>query len=112
VGNVSVAMAADLVDEMVADQIFLGKAGADQAVEIVAQSLCIKQFVTNVGSLARYLLGQLVVSQCIAMFVLEVRKKLEIIEGAIDSRKRIMTATKLLSSQILEVILVREIMMS
>jgi hypothetical protein len=92
--NVSVeAMEADLVDETEADQIFLGKAGADQAVEIAVQSLCIKQFVINAGSLARYLSVQVMTGRCIAMFVLKVRKKLEIIEEA-------------------GVILVKEIMMS
>jgi hypothetical protein len=105
-------MEADLVDETEADQIFLGKAGADQAVEIVAQSLCIKQFVINVGSLARYLSVQLMASQCIAMFVLEIRKKLKIIEGAIDSRRKILIVTKLPSKLILGAISVKEIMMS
>ncbi len=101
-----------MVDETKADQIFPGKAGADQAVEIVAQSLCIKQFVINVRSLARYLSVQLLASQCIAMFVLKARKKPEIIEGAIDSRKKILIVTKLPSKLISGVILVKEIMMS
>ncbi len=110
--NVSVgAMEEDLTDETEADQIFLGEAGADQAVEIVARSLCIKQFVINVGSLARCLSVQLLASRCIATFVLEVRKKLEIIERAIDSRKKILIVTKLPSELILGVILAKEIVM-
>jgi hypothetical protein len=76
--NVSVGtMEADLIDETEADQIFPGKAGAGQVAEIVAQSLCIKQFVINAGSLARFLSGHLATSQCIAMFVLEAKKKLD-----------------------------------
>lgn len=103
--NVSVDTEADLVDEVVAEVDLVG-------VEIAAQPLCIKRFATNVESHARYLLGQLVIGQCIAMFVLGVKKKLEIIETGIDSRKRIMTATKLLSSQILEAISVRGVVMN
>jgi len=78
VENVSVAMVADLVDE------------------IVAQSSCIKRFATNVESHARCLSDQPVVSRCIAILVLEVKGKPEIIEAGVDS----------------EVILVKEIMMS
>jgi hypothetical protein len=107
-----VAMEADLADETEADQIFPEKAGADQAVEIVARSLCIKQFVLNAGNLVKYLSVQLMASRYIAIFVLEAGKKPKIIEGAIDFRKRILIVTKLPLKLILEVILVKEIMMN
>ncbi len=107
-----VAMEADLVDEMEADQIFPGKAGADQAVEIVVQSPCIKQPVPNAENPARYLSAQLMASQCIAMFVSEAGEKPEITEEATDPRKRILIVTKLPSKLILGVILVKDIMMS
>ena len=101
-----------MIDETEAGQIFPEKAGADQAIEIVAQSLCIKQFVLNAVSSARYLSVQLMASRCIAMFVLEARKKPEIIEEATDSSKRILIAIKLPSKLILGAILAKEIMMS
>lgn len=76
------AAEADLADEIVA--------------EIAVQSLCIRQFATNAGSPARFLLSQLAASQCIAMFVLEARRKPEIIEGETDFRKKVLIVTKLL----------------
>ncbi len=76
--------------------------GADSAVaETAARSLCIKRFATNAESHARCLSGQLAVSRCIAMLVLEVKKKLEIIGAGIDSRKRITIATSRISAMII-----------
>ena len=91
----------DLTDETEVNQPFLGKAGVDQAIEIVVQLLCIKLFVISVESPARYLFAQLLASQYIAMFASEIKKKLKIIEGVIDFRGKILIVIILPSKLIL-----------